>query len=173
LPVAADPAGGRAAASEHGRLRASHADREYVVAVLKAAFVQGRLTKDEFDARVGQTFASRTYAELDTLTADVPADLVGARAVLAAQASSRSSVNEAISPSPVNTVTKSGVSVIVAATILVVAIFTGIGDTLARLTLLAVFSPLWVLALVGLLKFHSWLENRSRPLLSDRERRCR
>ena len=26
---------------------------------LKAAFVQGRLTKDEFDARIGQTLASR------------------------------------------------------------------------------------------------------------------
>ena len=32
--------------------------------MLKAAFVQGRVTKDEFDARVGQAFASRTYAEL-------------------------------------------------------------------------------------------------------------
>jgi hypothetical protein len=31
--------------------------------VLKAAFVQGRLTKDELDARVGQAFASRTYAQ--------------------------------------------------------------------------------------------------------------
>ena len=37
--------------------------------MLKAAFVQGRLTKDELDARVGQTFASRTYADLAALTA--------------------------------------------------------------------------------------------------------
>jgi hypothetical protein len=56
-----------------GRVRASHADRDHVIAVLKAAFVQGRLTKDEFDARVGQTFASRTYAELALITADIPA----------------------------------------------------------------------------------------------------
>ena len=56
-----------------GHLRASHADRERVVGVLKAAFVEGRLAKDEFDLRVGQTFAARTYAELAALTADLPA----------------------------------------------------------------------------------------------------
>ena len=56
-----------------GRLRAADADREQVVAALQAAFVQGRLDKDELDARVGQAFASRTYAELAALTADLPA----------------------------------------------------------------------------------------------------
>ena len=61
-----------AGASGHGRLRASHADREQVIGVLKAAFVHGRLAKDEFDLRVGQAFASRTYAELAALTADLP-----------------------------------------------------------------------------------------------------
>ena len=66
-----------AAAAGRGRLRASHADREHVLDVLKAAFVQGRLTKDEFDMRVGQTFASRTYAELAALTANIPAGLIG------------------------------------------------------------------------------------------------
>jgi Domain of unknown function (DUF1707) len=55
-----------------GPLRASHADREQAIGVLKAAFVQGRLTKDEFDLRVGQVFASRTYGDLDALTADIP-----------------------------------------------------------------------------------------------------
>jgi Domain of unknown function (DUF1707) len=55
-----------------GRLRASHADREQAIGVLKAAFVQGRLTKDEFDLRVGQVLASRTYADLGALTADIP-----------------------------------------------------------------------------------------------------
>jgi hypothetical protein len=34
--------------------------------------VQSRLAKDEFDARVSQTFASQTYAELAVLTADIP-----------------------------------------------------------------------------------------------------
>ena len=55
------------------QLRTSRADREQAVDVLKASFVQGRLTKDELDVRVGQVFASRTYADLDGLTADIPA----------------------------------------------------------------------------------------------------
>jgi hypothetical protein len=65
--------------ADRGRLRASHADREQVIEALKAAFVQGRLAKDEFDARVGQAFASRTCAELAVLTADLPAGLAPAR----------------------------------------------------------------------------------------------
>jgi hypothetical protein len=62
-----------------GRLRASHADREQVIGTLKAAFVQGMLAKDEFDARVGQTLAARTYADLAALTADLPAGLAAAK----------------------------------------------------------------------------------------------
>jgi Domain of unknown function (DUF1707) len=54
-------------------LCASHADREQVTGTLKAAFVQGLLDKDEFDLRVGQAFASRTYAELAAVTAGIPA----------------------------------------------------------------------------------------------------
>jgi hypothetical protein len=62
-----------AGAGDRGHLRASHADREQVIGVLKAAFVAGMLAKDEFDARVSQAFASRTYAELAVVTADLPA----------------------------------------------------------------------------------------------------
>jgi len=62
-----------AAAAGSSCLRASHADREQVIDMLKAAFVQGRVTKDEFDARVSQAFASRTYAKLAAVTADLPA----------------------------------------------------------------------------------------------------
>ncbi len=56
---------------------ASQANREQVLDALKAAFVQGRLTKDEFDQRVGQVLA--TYAELDALTADLPVRPIEAR----------------------------------------------------------------------------------------------
>jgi len=52
-----------------------------VVGTLKVAFVQGRLTKDELDARLGQTLASRTYAELAALTADLPQESRVARLV--------------------------------------------------------------------------------------------
>jgi hypothetical protein len=61
-------------AAGQGRLRASHADREQVVGDLQAAFVQGRLTADELDERVGQALAARTYAELAAVTTDLPAD---------------------------------------------------------------------------------------------------
>ena len=54
------------------RLRASHADREQVIGLLKTAFVHGRLTKEEFDGRVDRAFAARTYAELTGLTGDLP-----------------------------------------------------------------------------------------------------
>ena len=45
--------------------------------MLKAAFVQGMLTKAELDARVGQAFASRTHGDLAAITADLPAGLTG------------------------------------------------------------------------------------------------
>ena len=68
-----------AAAAGRGRVRASRADREQAIDALKVAFVQGRLTKDEFDARLAQAFAARRYAELATVTADIPAGLAGAQ----------------------------------------------------------------------------------------------
>jgi hypothetical protein len=58
-----------------GHMRAAHADRERVVGTLKAAFVQGRLDRDELDTRVGAAFAARTYGELAALTADIPAEV--------------------------------------------------------------------------------------------------
>jgi hypothetical protein len=64
--------GGAAAGGCDGGFRASHADRDHVIDMLKAAYVQGRLSKDEFDLRVSQAFGSRTWAELDALTRDIP-----------------------------------------------------------------------------------------------------
>ena len=71
----AGPGDEMAAAGERGdgRLRASRADREHVIELLKAAFVEDRLTKDELDTRVGQALASQTYADLAAVTADLPA----------------------------------------------------------------------------------------------------
>jgi hypothetical protein len=68
-----------AEAGDHGRLRASHADREQAIAMVKAAFVQGMLDRDEFGQRLGQALTSRTHAELDTVTADLPAGLAAAQ----------------------------------------------------------------------------------------------
>jgi Domain of unknown function (DUF1707) len=66
-----------AAGAEGGsNLQVSHVGREQVLDALKAAFVHGRLAKDEFDLRVGQVLAA--YAELDSATADIPAGLTTA-----------------------------------------------------------------------------------------------
>jgi Domain of unknown function (DUF1707) len=51
-------------AADRGRLRASRSDRERVIGMLEAAFVQGQLTKAEFDLRAGRTLVARTYADL-------------------------------------------------------------------------------------------------------------
>jgi Domain of unknown function (DUF1707) len=55
-----------------GPMRASHADREQVIEALKDAFVYGRLTKDELDARAGLVLAARTCAELDAAIVGIP-----------------------------------------------------------------------------------------------------
>jgi hypothetical protein len=60
-------------AAGRGQFRASRADREQAIEVLKTAFTEDRLTKDEFDLRVGQVLASRTYAELAAVTSDLQA----------------------------------------------------------------------------------------------------
>ena len=65
------------AAAGRGRLRAGHADREQVIEALKDAFVQGRLTRDELDARAGRALSARTCADLAALTADIPSRPVG------------------------------------------------------------------------------------------------
>jgi Domain of unknown function (DUF1707) len=75
-----------ASAAGRGYLRVSHAEREQVIDTLKAAFVRGMLAKDEFDLRVSQAFASRTYAELAAVTADLPAGPAAAQPPGPAQA---------------------------------------------------------------------------------------
>jgi len=60
-----------------GHLRASDADREQVIDTLKAAYVQGRLTRDQLGVRAGQALVSRTYAELAAVTDGIPARPAG------------------------------------------------------------------------------------------------
>jgi len=57
----------------HASMRASSADRERAVDVLKAGFAEGRLTQDEYNDRMGRAYAARTYGDLAALTADLPA----------------------------------------------------------------------------------------------------
>lgn len=53
-------------------LRASHADRDRVVDVLRIAAGDGLLTADELDERVEAALSARTLGELTVLTADLP-----------------------------------------------------------------------------------------------------
>jgi hypothetical protein len=100
------------------RLRASYADREQVIELLKAAFVQGRLARDEFDVRVGRVLASRTDAELDAVTADIPAKVAAAQPP-------RTRTREPVT-STMRVVTRgAGVSIPLAVLLGVIAVLTG------------------------------------------------
>lgn len=67
---------------DYGAMRASTADRERAVDVLKAAFAEGRLDQGEYADRVGLVYSSRTYAELASLTADLPVGPLGTMPLL-------------------------------------------------------------------------------------------
>lgn len=59
---------------------AATADRDRAMDVLKAAYGEGRLTKDEFDLRCDRVMAARTYGDLSAVVADLPSGPTGAMA---------------------------------------------------------------------------------------------
>lgn len=61
------------AAAGRDRLRAGHADRDQVIEILKDAFVDGSLARDDFDSRTDRALAARTFSDLAALLADLPA----------------------------------------------------------------------------------------------------
>ena len=118
-----------AAAGGPGFLRASHADRERVVDTLKAAFVQGRLTKSELDVRVGHALAARTYAELTAVTIGIPAGSALARPPRSAGPQSQR---------PANRWGKSGACAITAIT-LAAGVLAGVVAGVAAAVIVAIF----------------------------------
>jgi len=54
-------------------MRASAADRDRTLDVLRAAYGEGRLTTEEFESRAARTISARTYGELTAIVADLPA----------------------------------------------------------------------------------------------------
>lgn len=54
------------------RFRASDADREKYLAVLREAYAEGRLTAEEYDQRMTSALSARTYADLATLLHELP-----------------------------------------------------------------------------------------------------
>ena len=61
------------------QLRVGNAEREAVADILRREHLAGRLDNDEFDERVARCLAAKTYAELDGLIGDLPADERDAR----------------------------------------------------------------------------------------------
>ena len=148
----AEPADQMQAAADSGCLRASNADREQVIGALKAAFVQGMLAKDEFDLRMGQAFASRTYADLAAVTADLPAGLAAAQPPEPA----RESANKK----------KKAVAALACATPATVGTLFALppipdGSPFAVPVMLLMFVLFGAVSTGWLLLFHAWLDERA------------
>jgi uncharacterized protein DUF1707 len=149
--VTARPGDQGAADAARGYLRASHADREQVIDVLKAAFVQGMLTKAELDARVGQAFVSRTHGDLAAITADLPAGLIRALPP-------RKPAPAQVTP-PVNKpLMWTAIAIMLAAIAAMAAAFPAQNVVLMSMGVLAI---LIAAPIAGTLILDSWRENRS------------
>jgi uncharacterized protein DUF1707 len=135
------------AAGEEGdsNLPMSHGGREQVLDALKAAFVHGRLAKDEFDLRVGQVLAA--YAELDAVTADIPARLTTAQP----PETIRKSHNKKLIQR--GTAAGAGASVALTATITVAAR----GNPVVSLVVVSLVGVFVAVLLAGLLTLVSWV----------------
>jgi DUF1707 SHOCT-like domain len=155
-------------APDHGPLRASRADREQVVDLLKAAFVEGRLTQDELDGRIGQALAARTSAELAALTADLPAEPERAPIAAPASAPARARTHN----QSANRAVKSGAGAIGAVIVVLSGTVMALGQPAAAvllalfITILAGVATAFVSALIAVaLKVESRRQDRSRRRL--------
>ena len=75
--------GRRASEQQLETLRAADSDRQKIADQLKSALDEGRLSLHEYDDRVGQAYAARTYADLIALVDDLPRPGVSAADVAA------------------------------------------------------------------------------------------
>jgi Domain of unknown function (DUF1707) len=151
------------AAASRGRMRSSHADREQAIEVLKDAFAQGRLDKDELDARVGHAFASRTYAQLAAVTADIPAAPAVAEPVAVAP------VATGQASTPARTLAKAtlraALCVLVAAALVGIAFLTQNVISLFFAVLAVPGAAIAVSGFLGYGVIDAWQERRSRAQL--------
>ena len=143
-------------------MRASYADREQAIEALKDAFVHGRLTKDELDARTGRALAARTYADLGALTADIRPAPAAARPARPSAPARRRPLARAAA--------KSGICLIITAAAVWAAIILpadqgGSSPWIGLMVLLAV-SGLWTaLGIIGYAVFTAWDERSYRRQL--------
>ncbi|WP_210580653.1 DUF1707 domain-containing protein [Streptomyces sp. GESEQ-4] len=77
------PTGKHSGPGSSPELRASHADRDRVVDVLRIAAGEGLLNADELDERLEAALSARTLSELAALTADLPPVSATAGAIVA------------------------------------------------------------------------------------------
>jgi len=59
------------------QMRASTADRERAIGTLKSSFVEGRLTQEELELRVGHVLTARLFPDVIAHIADLPAGPFG------------------------------------------------------------------------------------------------
>jgi hypothetical protein len=94
------------------KLRASNADREAVAQKLQSAMAEGRLTVNELQERLDVVYASKTLAELEPVTWDLPghtdlvpkAPVVPQRAVPAAAGAPGTGLARVVGATPTSTV---------------------------------------------------------------------
>jgi len=157
-------------AAGHGRMRASHADREQVIDSLKTAFVNGRLTRDELDTRTGRALAARTYADLARLTADIPPAPAAARLACPPAPARRRPLARAAA--------KSGICLIIMGAALGAWLIanpegSGLDHSVAQLMLALAACAMWTaLGIMGYALFTTWDERSSRGQLPPRPGQC-
>ena len=76
-------------AREVESMRAADADRDHIAEQLKAALDEGRLSLHEYDDRVRDAYAARTYKDLLVIVSDLPKPGVSAAEVTARRAAER------------------------------------------------------------------------------------
>ena len=115
-----------------------------MIDALKTAFVHGRLPKTSSTCAWPGRSSRETHAELATLTDDLPAGPIP------------------VAPPRPGALARAGAYVtIVAGLCLVAAISNGNGNPLTVLGGVLFFSPVWLLALAGLLALHAQLDRRA------------
>ncbi|CAA9471579.1 MAG: hypothetical protein AVDCRST_MAG67-67 [uncultured Solirubrobacteraceae bacterium] len=65
-------------ADEHSQLRASDAERDWAVGIVREAAAEGRLALDELSDRVERALGATTRGELELVVRDLPAASPGA-----------------------------------------------------------------------------------------------
>jgi Domain of unknown function (DUF1707) len=159
------------AAGGRDRLRASRADRERVIELLKVAFVQERLTEDELDTRVGLALASRTYADLADLTADLTPDLTAG--LPARPAAAEPAVKPGSTPARTlaKAVGRAGFCMLVVFALVGIAALTNSPNMLGLAICVGIFAVVAASGFLGYGVVDAWQERRSRGSLPPRPRR--